>query len=336
MSNSFVGELPLVVSALSRRYGVKVVIGGTQAASDGESIFIPALPLDSPRDLVALARGYLDHEAAHVRETDFDLAKSSKLTPFGKHVWNIIEDWRVERIMGGHYPGCRENFSWLIKRFFDHDLPHGEPEDELLNWMLLTLRSWSVPELEARADALESRLGILMPSVVSEIKGVFDDLKDNCLGTRASLNFARKIVRVLGSFSSQSKNGQKTGKDKDQGDPESGTQDSDDSQPGAGDSGPSQNPSGTGQETASGTDRSFCGGRPNISCPPSQADTAAVNGRADVPSVLRSLLNKTVGELPETFDSKMASCLNAARQQSSADTLSVAQPCPLPPSPLSH
>ena len=61
--------LPLVASVLGRRYGVTVHIGGDSAYTDGTVIHLPRLPLDGGENLIALARGFLDHEAAHIRHT---------------------------------------------------------------------------------------------------------------------------------------------------------------------------------------------------------------------------------------------------------------------------
>lgn len=59
MRKHFIRSLPLVASALGRKYGLKVVIGGEQAATGGNTIYLPSLPLSSPPELVALARGYI-------------------------------------------------------------------------------------------------------------------------------------------------------------------------------------------------------------------------------------------------------------------------------------
>ena len=63
-------SLPLVASVLGRKYGVKVEIGGTDAYTDGTVIRLPSLPGDVPDTLLAMARGFLDHEAAHSGETE--------------------------------------------------------------------------------------------------------------------------------------------------------------------------------------------------------------------------------------------------------------------------
>lgn len=117
--------LPLVASILGKKYGVRVEIGGAQAYTDGQTIHLPGLPLDVPEEFLALARGYVDHEAAHIRETDFTLLREVVLSPLEHHVWNIIEDWRVENALVHKFPGCRENFRWLIQHVFSQRLPDG-------------------------------------------------------------------------------------------------------------------------------------------------------------------------------------------------------------------
>ena len=64
-------SLPLVASVLGRKYGVKVEMGGADAYTDGKTIHLPAMPSEVPDTLLAMVRGFLDHEAGHVRDTDF-------------------------------------------------------------------------------------------------------------------------------------------------------------------------------------------------------------------------------------------------------------------------
>lgn len=113
-----INALPLVADALGRKYGVKVNIGGSKAYTDGQNIHLPALPLEADEAILNLARGYLDHEAAHLRITNFKAVENASLTPVEKHVWNILEDFMVERKLASIYPGCAHNFNWLIRHLF--------------------------------------------------------------------------------------------------------------------------------------------------------------------------------------------------------------------------
>ena len=160
--------MPLVASMLGNKLGVKVVIGSSDTAcTNGDTILLPPLPVDDEGVLYPLVSGFIDHEAAHIRHTDLSVLKGTRLTPVEKYLWNAIEDWRVEHEIIKRYPGCREHFIWLIRHFFLKDTEEekaGEsdsPAFSVLNYVLLTLRSWDVPELfyrcEKEADILEKK-----------------------------------------------------------------------------------------------------------------------------------------------------------------------------------
>ena len=211
MRDNFIRSLPLVASALGRKYGLKVIIGGEQAATNGDTIYLPSLPLNSPPELTALARGFLDHEAAHVRETNMRVLKSANLSPLEMHAWNTIEDWRVESILGGIFPGCRRNFDWLIRHMFDRDHEEDIPIDlEILNWLLLGIRSWAVPELKLRVDGLEQRIEAELTGLIPTLKPILDRIKQNCPDTKAAIAYAREIVDALKQWKQDEAEGQST------------------------------------------------------------------------------------------------------------------------------
>ena len=115
--------LPLVASMLGDKLGVEVVIGDMKTAStNGNIIMLPALPMCGEEELSALVNGYIDHEAAHIRHTDFEAIKSSRLNPLEKHIENTIEDWRVEHEIVKRYPGCRDHFRWAYHALGGNDV----------------------------------------------------------------------------------------------------------------------------------------------------------------------------------------------------------------------
>ena len=65
--------LPLLASVLGNQYGVTVEIGGSEAYTDGKTIHLPALPLDSEPELITMIKGYTDHESAHIRQAIHDI-----------------------------------------------------------------------------------------------------------------------------------------------------------------------------------------------------------------------------------------------------------------------
>ena len=69
-SKDILSCLPLLASVLGEQYGVQVHIGGKTACTNGRVIYLPSLPVDCEPELLALARGFVDHEAAHIRHND--------------------------------------------------------------------------------------------------------------------------------------------------------------------------------------------------------------------------------------------------------------------------
>ena len=147
--------LPLLASVLGNQYGVTVEIGGSEAYTDGKTIHLPVLPLDSEPELITMIKGYTDHESAHIRETDFEILRKANLTPFQHNLFNILEDWRVEERLSARYPGCRRNFRYLIQKLFGtQKAGDTNPAFSILNTILLTVRSWSVDAIIPRRKSV--------------------------------------------------------------------------------------------------------------------------------------------------------------------------------------
>ena len=197
MEKSFISSLPLIASTLGRKYGLKVVISGEQAYTNGQTIYLPVLPCDSSPELVGLARGFIDHEAAHIRETNMEAVKAAHLVPLEKHLWNTIEDWRVENILSQLFPGCRHNFKWLILHMFDREYQAAPLDLDILNWFLLELRSWSVPELAPRVLVFKSRIDLEIPGFTDKFKPIMNRIKTDCPNTEAAISYAKEIVELM-------------------------------------------------------------------------------------------------------------------------------------------
>ena len=196
--------MPLVASMLGDKLGVKVVIGSSDTAyTNGDTIFLPPLPVDDEGVLYPLISGFIDHEAAHIRHTNLDVLKGKRLTPVEKHLWNAIEDWRVEHEIIKRYPGCHEHFTWLIRHCFLHDAEvetAGESESpafSVLNYVLLTLRSWDVPELVRNCELEANIMAKYWPELRSSIDAIMQDIPVRCRSTQDSLDFAQKLLQLI-------------------------------------------------------------------------------------------------------------------------------------------
>lgn len=133
---TLIGGLLIVLQTLCQRYGVRMTMGGNTAYTDGEVINIPDLPPDDESALL-LARGYGDHESAHVAFTNFAV----QITPWV----NLIEDVRIEELQGSKYLGCAVNLKNLATYLKEKEGAfRGDPEQPiscLMSWMCCRGRS---------------------------------------------------------------------------------------------------------------------------------------------------------------------------------------------------
>lgn len=211
--NLHLRAMPLVASMLGDKLGVRVVVGQSDTAyTNGNTIFLPSLPVEADDTLLGLLSGYIDHEAAHIRHTDFHRLHVSRLRPLEKHIWNFIEDWRVEHELVKRYPGCRDHFLWLIRHLFlptSSTLEAAEEQDSpavsILNYLLLTLRSWDVQELISSCEKEAGIIENLWPGMKKKLDRQLRELPDRCLTTEDSIAFARKIVRILEHYAQDEK-----------------------------------------------------------------------------------------------------------------------------------
>jgi cobalamin biosynthesis protein CobT len=322
-------SLPLVASVLGRKYGVQVEMGGADAYTDGKTIHLPALPSEVPDTLLAMARGYLDHEAAHVRETDFSALEQARLTPLEMHVWNTLEDWRVEHKLAAIFPGCRQNFDWLIGHIFGSD-DRGEPAApamNILNWLLLEVRSWDVQVLSRHRDTLAGQVDMDFPGMRPKIKQVLKLVRTRCDSTQAAIEFAREIVRVLDQFANHTDKPQAP----DQTGPEAQNAPSSPFESGEAKSeevrSNDENPSEIGEDSSQHTDQknesvqSYSPPSDHAQCPKGAGDQGADYQAQDE---LQKLLGAGEDELPQNLGNILASALKDTSQASSYSGISVA------------
>lgn len=202
-SQSLLTCLPLLAGVLGQAHGLKVEVGGSTAATDGRLITLPDLPLDSPPEFIPLVRGYIDHEAAHIRYTDFTLLQQTKTTALEQRLTNIFEDWRVEDRQGHLFPGCRANLHALIRlQFQTPPAPETDPF-LILNWILLTVRGWVVSELLPLVAERATVMDQTWPGLRPQLEAILDRVKTHCPDTRSCLASARRVARLLRRWSAQ-------------------------------------------------------------------------------------------------------------------------------------
>jgi len=95
-------SLHILGPVLGRKRGVEVRIGGKRACTDGNTVWLPALPLDDAEAAV-LGFGLLFHETNHLRYTDFAVAKGAGLVGA---LTNVLEDVRIDALGQQEYRGA--------------------------------------------------------------------------------------------------------------------------------------------------------------------------------------------------------------------------------------
>ncbi|WP_256360322.1 hypothetical protein [Methylomonas koyamae] len=92
---------PIVAAAIGNRFGISISVGGTEAYTDGQSIQLPGYNGSEPQ-YQNYAWGYLAHEAAHIRFSDFQLDFGDSV--LRRRICGAIEDVRIEHELAKVYP----------------------------------------------------------------------------------------------------------------------------------------------------------------------------------------------------------------------------------------
>ncbi len=198
-------SLPLLASVLGDKYGVEVRIGGDKAATNGKVIFIPSLPMDADENLLALVRGYIDHESGHIRFTDHEAMVAAKMDNVTQFLWNCIEDWRIENKIAEVYPGCKQNLHWLLRRLFlkenaDEDEERAEdhsPALSVLNFVLLTVRMWDLPEIYIKQQEEKDRAEAYFTGITVELEKILDRVRLYCPDTQTAITYAKEMAECI-------------------------------------------------------------------------------------------------------------------------------------------
>ncbi len=224
-------SLALLASALSEDYGVKVTIGGVTPnvgfSSDGKAVInIPALDVQNA-DYQMLIRGYIDHEAAHVRFTSRpDKGRIVQTSSVTHAIENIYEDIYVERVMGQCFPGCSRN----LRRVAEYIYTKGSPDDRVpvyeaiqayqdgkistqdyaqaiwsavLNFILYSVRGQTsdsiLPYVSKHRDALE----VMVPGLSDALGPVIARVPTEGINTEANRALAVETEQIIRAFINQ-------------------------------------------------------------------------------------------------------------------------------------
>ncbi|HCG5955939.1 TPA: VWA domain-containing protein [Vibrio parahaemolyticus] len=202
MNHPLKNALPIVAAAYGEKFGVKVLIQGQDAFTDGERIVIPTANPDDP-NYQQIAWGYLAHEAAHIRHTNFDMVQKASSKPIRKALLNIIEDVRIENELAKDYPGTRRSISQVIEYMVDTQqmcVPEQlEPASNLQAWLLFRLRCHFLGQkaLTPLYQAVDERVRQLFPAAAMSRLSAMLTALPSLASTGEVLKLVDAIVAML-------------------------------------------------------------------------------------------------------------------------------------------
>ena len=202
MNHPLKNALPIVAAAYGEKFGVKVLIQGQDAFTDGERIVIPTANPDDPH-YQQIAWGYLAHEAAHIRHTNFDMVQKASSKPIRKALLNIIEDVRIENELAKDYPGTRRSISQVIEYMVDTQqmcVPEQlEPASNLQAWLLFRLRCHFLGQkaLTLLYQAVDERVRQLFPAAAMSRLSAMLTAVPSLASTGEVLKLVDAIVAML-------------------------------------------------------------------------------------------------------------------------------------------
>ena len=202
MNHPLKNALPIVAAAYGEKFGVKVLIQGQDAFTDGERIVIPTANPDDPH-YQQIAWGYLAHEAAHIRHTNFDMVQKASSKPIRKALLNIIEDVRIENELAKDYPGTRRSISQVIEYMVDTQqmcVPEQlEPASNLQAWLLFRLRCHFLGQkaLTPLYQAVDERVRQLFPAAAMSRLSAMLTAVPSLVSTGEVLKLVDAIVAML-------------------------------------------------------------------------------------------------------------------------------------------
>lgn len=194
--------LPIVAAAYGEQFGVRVVLSGSDACTDGQTIMLPML--DNITELRDVLFGYLAHEASHVRDSDFSVVRSCQ-SPIEKGFLNLIEDIRIEGLIQEVFPGTQFTLTAMEEYIFHKGwtpVPHNEENEatQLSRYLYHRLYGEYLNRECYQPLIVESRKVVeetFPEGFFIRLDGLLGKYMGSMTSTRDALKIARGILKAL-------------------------------------------------------------------------------------------------------------------------------------------
>jgi cobalamin biosynthesis protein CobT len=205
--HELVHEIQQTAAVFGRNKECNVVFeadGETAVAyTDGTEITLPSLPdnLEFTHEEVMTMRGLLDHEAGHVRHTDFASIKKFGDTQSQQafSISNTLEDIRLEGLVMKEYPGSQKNFHTMRESVGAKELEYTKANQEVFT----TITAPAIQSAIIRAGTLDyagennREMYNMLPDRFKAWGHKFADLARECKNTEEICNLALAVEKLL-------------------------------------------------------------------------------------------------------------------------------------------
>jgi len=175
-----------------------------QADANGRPsiVNLPYLPDNATEELCLAIQGFLDHEVAHVLESDFSLLQEATKSGV-KSMLNILEDARIEKAMAKRFAGSGHNLTVTGKFFLDKYTTPAMQEATANGDANKVIAVLMVPLIRAMSDQFIFKE--YMKDKMHIVQDIYDKISDleariqAATSTRECLDLAKEIEARLRS-----------------------------------------------------------------------------------------------------------------------------------------
>ena len=128
------------------------------------------------------------------------MLQQANLTRLQFQLFNIIEGWRVETLLGKHFPGCRKNFDFIITYLFGkkrQKAGSNAPVFFVLEYILLTVMSWDSSEVEKNRTLSRKEMVTACSGIEKELNACLETIHANTRTTQDAIAHALLLQSII-------------------------------------------------------------------------------------------------------------------------------------------
>lgn len=214
--HTLVHEIQQTAAVFGRNQEVSVIFEAdgsknTTAYTDGKEIVLPSIPdnLEFSHEEAMTLRGLLDHEAGHVRHTNFESVQkfgdTQSETAF--QLSNVLEDMRLEKLVMEEYPGSQKNLHVMRESIGEHELESIKANQDMFTTITLPAISNAIIRAGTLGYAGKNNQEMfdILPDRFKAWGKKFSEEAKACKNTEEILNLALAIEKLLEESNSNQK-----------------------------------------------------------------------------------------------------------------------------------